>query len=1339
MTLFEAEAPVEALSERRTSHLPSPTKQRFTPLRAGVVNVWEYDEQQFWFADGRLLLRGRNEAGKSKALELLFPFVLCGDMSPKKLDPFDTVSKTMWWNMVGFDRENRKNPIGYLWLEFGRLHEGAAEYLTAIVGLQASTAERKVNAWFAVTPQRIDVDLDLQPGNLPLTQETFANALSSHGRFATKSSVHRANVASRLFSMSPERYENLLHLLRQLRKPKLADRLDRKKLSEVLTNALPPLDEARIEPLATGFGFLDDDINELAAKQAALDAAVAFLEVYRGYARTEARVRADAVRTAVTKFDDVTREENQNRRALTDAEKREEDLREEATQVGRRLAEASGSIQGLDLTAVETLNGLQQDALNKARTAEAYNSAATDAARRAEDAAGKADAARAEAEEDATALVAALAKARKDARAAGISQPWEHDEDHRISAQQLEQSIHQRRALVKAVRAANDRAATAQEKVRRAERSLEDAVTVLEEATGQVAADTAAADTSRRGFAADLERWVAAAPSHAPEVDVDALVDQLVPQLASGTRAVRQLTDDLSAEAVAAAKAAVEKALRDEALAKAELETAQQALSDHDQLPADPPPPRRAGIPETRAGAPLWFAVEFTDGFHADEAAMLEAALDAAGLLDAVLTERGLLDAGTDDTVLTADRAGHGLHDWLRPAEGADADLVHAVLSTIGAGADSGRPCWVDLDGNWANGQLSGRWTKAAAEHIGAGARAAARARRRLELEAAVTAAEARFDAAHNAVEDAERAAGAVAAWVREFPAVDIWRDAEAALGRAERALNKADGAHRRAHEELRLVQEQVAELLDAVEQAVSVARCRVEQVTDVLEALEEATSAFHGLRGAARDAVRSAEALAKAVATATSDAEKLAAATALWEAADRQAAAAKAKYETALRTSGADVEQILAEKDRLETEVRRLKEREDQVAEERREAAGTVAKAQADLRISGEKRQVASQEREEALAGLAHVVRTGHVALTVVIDADRDADDFLQPTAGRNLARQVAAAVPDADATPDARGRAAERLIAGFGRFRDAVTDFNPHLDQPDGVWVASATLNGELVDVAALHQALVEDVDERKKAIAAEERSLIEQHLRDEVGEHLGNCLHGATSHIRRMNKILHEHKSNSGSLVQLQWKVDDEAGPGVKDAVGALLTSTATRSGEASALLATFLTERVGLARRGEVDGADLTERLLAALDYRKWHTFGLTYKTSSGEGEFTSRTVGTGSGGQQAKISHQPLLAAAAGFYSTSPTAPRLCFLDEAFAGIDGPNTADLLRMSVTLDLDMVMTNFDAWFCIPELPGLAIYHLEKLPGTVGVAAIRYEWDGTQQQEHDPWLDE
>ena len=52
---------------------------RFRLSRSGILNVWQYDDQTFTFAGGRLLLRGANGAGKSKTLEMRLPFVLEGD------------------------------------------------------------------------------------------------------------------------------------------------------------------------------------------------------------------------------------------------------------------------------------------------------------------------------------------------------------------------------------------------------------------------------------------------------------------------------------------------------------------------------------------------------------------------------------------------------------------------------------------------------------------------------------------------------------------------------------------------------------------------------------------------------------------------------------------------------------------------------------------------------------------------------------------------------------------------------------------------------------------------------------------------------------------------------------------------------------------------------------------------------------------------------------------------------------------------------------------------------------------------------------------------------------
>lgn len=71
---------------------------RYRLERAGIRNVWQYDDHVLDFAEGRLLLRGRNGAGKSKALEMLLPFLLDGDM--RRLDTTGTNRTSLRWLMA---------------------------------------------------------------------------------------------------------------------------------------------------------------------------------------------------------------------------------------------------------------------------------------------------------------------------------------------------------------------------------------------------------------------------------------------------------------------------------------------------------------------------------------------------------------------------------------------------------------------------------------------------------------------------------------------------------------------------------------------------------------------------------------------------------------------------------------------------------------------------------------------------------------------------------------------------------------------------------------------------------------------------------------------------------------------------------------------------------------------------------------------------------------------------------------------------------------------------------------------------------------------------------------
>ena len=112
-----------AKSRRRRAKSRSGEKYRNAGIRSGTgctgpasATSGSTSEQLFQFEGGRLLLRGKNGAGKSKALELLLPFLLDGDV--KRLDATGAGKTTFRWLMSeGATGVNRQ---GFLWLELRR-------------------------------------------------------------------------------------------------------------------------------------------------------------------------------------------------------------------------------------------------------------------------------------------------------------------------------------------------------------------------------------------------------------------------------------------------------------------------------------------------------------------------------------------------------------------------------------------------------------------------------------------------------------------------------------------------------------------------------------------------------------------------------------------------------------------------------------------------------------------------------------------------------------------------------------------------------------------------------------------------------------------------------------------------------------------------------------------------------------------------------------------------------------------------------------------------------------------------------------------------------------------
>lgn len=682
-----------------TRPLPQPTRRRWQPLRAGLVDVFYYDQEEFWFRDGRLLLRGNNGTGKSKVLALTLPFLLDGELAPHRVEPDADQKKRMEWNLLLGGQHPNPERLGYTWLELGRVQEdGSTVFCTLGCGLKAVAGRGIAGHWFFLTGQRVGEDLRLvDAAEIALTRERLEQALGAHGTVFRTSRDYRRAVDETLFGLGSARYSALIDLLIRIRAPQLSKRPNERALSDALTEALPPLDQALIADVAQAFRSLEDDRAELTAVTDARDAAETYVDIYRHYARIACRRRAEHPRRAQSHFDRVSRELAEAEQAHTSAQAdlqnavgrlaalREQDARQRARE--QALKESPEARSGRELARAA------EDARRTAEQAARARAEHERAGRRVEDLQSRLAAAEELSVSACDALLEARASGLSAARAAGVADAYVLHVDSPIDAvstagEQVVGTIHGdadggapaeddcgRETLGLRLRPAAEELAVAQERsIAHIRGLLADAARcaqTLAQARQRVEQLAAEAD----GLAERLQAAAARVAQAGRELlaagreQLDGVTAFTVADSAAALAALELWIETLDgpnplAEAVQAAgrAAAAELARREARLAaqRGEVETELALLQgsiagleagEHD-VPL-PPHTRAEGVRERRLGAPLFRLVDFREHVEEERRAGIESALEAAGLLDAWVTPDGsLLEAGTHDIVL---------------------------------------------------------------------------------------------------------------------------------------------------------------------------------------------------------------------------------------------------------------------------------------------------------------------------------------------------------------------------------------------------------------------------------------------------------------------------------------------------------------------------------------------------------------------------------------------------------------------------------------------------------------------------------------------------------------
>ena len=315
-------------------------QNRWHANKLGLINFWYYDEQEFCFAKGRLLLRGSNGSGKSVTMQSAIPLLLDGNANPERLDPFGSRDRKMSGYLLeeGDEREER---TGYLYMEFKR--EKSESYFTIGMGIRARRGKPLDKWYFGILDgRRVGVDFSLYRSGaekLTLTRKELENRLAEGGLVYDRQADYMEFVNQQLFGFATtDAYREMLDLLIQLRTPKLSRDFKPSVINDILSSALQGLSEEDLRPMTEAIENMDSLRLQLETKEVARKAVDHIARVFDRYNRSMLYAKANAADQAGKRLKANTQALSEEQTKLSEAASRLTALTDELAQLSSQKA-----------------------------------------------------------------------------------------------------------------------------------------------------------------------------------------------------------------------------------------------------------------------------------------------------------------------------------------------------------------------------------------------------------------------------------------------------------------------------------------------------------------------------------------------------------------------------------------------------------------------------------------------------------------------------------------------------------------------------------------------------------------------------------------------------------------------------------------------------------------------------------------------------------------------------------------------------------------------------------------------------------------------------------------
>lgn len=1345
-------------------------RERWKMNRIGFVNFWLYDEEDFEFEDGKLLLRGQNGSGKSITTQSFIPFVLDGDRTPSRLDPFGSSDRRMEYYFLG--EEGREESTGYLFLEFRK--EDSEEYRTIGIGQKAKRG-KTMDFWgFVILDgRRVGYDLwlykEVGSNKIPFDKREMKGELGEDNFFTDSQSEYKKHVNQYIFGFrKEEQYEQFIKLLVKVRAPKLSKEFKPTKVYDILNDSLQTLTDEDLRPMVDAMEKMDEIQDSLEMLNRAFGDVKIIRNEYNHYNQYMLAKKAQNYlnKKQEVEIEQARLEEQEQKQREAEAEQKkaaEETVR--LTEEKKLKETECSALMDPELEKADQKLGKLKGDYSEAREGEQRWK------NRIEDFKVQIR----EEERNLKKLQDSMEQRRdtlKERREELDEQQeilqWEQHEKvkQKISLEEYEEKdeITANLLIRKNQLTEGKNVLYRYEEI---SNRYEEAAGQLEEAKRKKTEEEQQLETAEEQVADRTDEWITEvfrrvenASEWHPDRDVLQQAEQKVKQYRSvsdGMEIQEIFRGDYEGQRqqLADEKNKIQSQLADQNEILKETKEQLQQVQEQKELE----PERNEAVEKSReslkqAGImaiPFYKTVEFSKDLDETACARLEAQLQQSGVLDALVVPReDFAKIKTDypeflDVVLQTEGRGDSNFTKLTISEDLPQKLTEPVRETLSnmhekEGRTQG--IYFGTDGIFQHGILTGKADKKAAEYVGYLARKRRKEQRIQELQEQIEEIGRKIEKLENEIQKIQER---------------MDRQQEEYLGIP--GFSKIQTALSKKEEQERLLEMLEQEYLKLQEQEYRLSEQKKQQYQEVLKVCKQLP--YSRTVEAYEEAINAAEEYGR-----------------LWQCIRQELLHIQTEHSSCMdkkeqiERSNENLDAAFAEKrvystkaKEYEIQIRQLEEylnspervektkRLNQVKDELKQINEKLSNLQSDMAKQEGMLQVWRKDLPEQKAKLQEAI-IEETALRNYFEEELDLKLILSRE-GRTVWDCAGEAVKllrgsDKNREPS---EMLQSLHDTYHKHNGSLVSYGTCIEEcfGDAETVGAirkryrivSVWNGKKVYLEEFYIVLKRTIEETQLLIQDKDRELFEDILSQTISQQLTDRISESRRWTMDMSNLMKEIDTSMGLRFSLEWKpckAENDRELDTADLEQILLRDRELLTVEdiekvAGHFRSKIRTEKAKLEEEGTI--INYMDLVRDALDYRKWFEFQMFFR----RGEETKKPLTNAafnrfSGGEKAMAMYVPLFGAVNAQYKKADNKdhPRIIALDEAFAGVDDKNIKSMFELVHKLDFDYIMNSQALWGCFETVKGLRIAELHRPENSQVVSVIRYTWNG-----HERILDE